>query len=178
MKRSVLAGVAAILAGGAAFAQMDPEPAAPDAAVSPMASPFIATQDPTSFLWNDIIGRPLFNPENETLGTIAGLIFDQNGTIMAITVGVGGFLGIGEKIIAVDIDALDVTLDEDGRPTLLLLQHRRPPRNPRRHQSLSRCRHHRRVPRYRRRNPHLRRQTHLPQLATSPRLPVTLIWRR
>ncbi len=37
-----------------------------------------------------------------------------------MVVGVGGFLGIGEKNVAIDYDALSITADENGNKKLVL----------------------------------------------------------
>jgi len=51
---------------------------------------------------------------NEDIGTINDLIIDEDGQINAVVVGVGGFLGMGEKDVAIEWDSLELTKDEDG----------------------------------------------------------------
>ena len=48
----------------------------------------------------------MVSKDNQPLGKIANLVFDQNGHIELAVIGVGGFLGIGEKEVAVPFDAL------------------------------------------------------------------------
>ena len=52
--------------------------------------------------------------DNEDIGTITDLVIDEDGQINAVVVGVGGFLGMGEKNVAIEWDSLELTKDEDG----------------------------------------------------------------
>lgn len=51
---------------------------------------------------------------DEDIGTINDLIIDEDGQINAVVVGVGGFLGMGEKDVAIEWDSLELTKDENG----------------------------------------------------------------
>jgi hypothetical protein len=100
----VIAGLAgsALLASGA-FAQNPP--ATTDR--TPMAAP-AAASDTTSFKGNwrtsKLVGLNVYNDANESLGSINDLLADKNGDIKAVVIGVGGFLGVGEHLVAVPID--------------------------------------------------------------------------
>ena len=52
--------------------------------------------------------------DDEDIGTITDLIIGEDGQINAVVVGVGGFLGMGEKNVAIGWDSLELTKDEDG----------------------------------------------------------------
>ncbi|MDN6322874.1 MAG: PRC-barrel domain-containing protein [Halomonas sp.] len=52
--------------------------------------------------------------DDEDIGTITDLIIDEDGQINAVIVGVGGFLGMGEKNVAIKWDSLELTKDEDS----------------------------------------------------------------
>jgi hypothetical protein len=43
--------------------------------------------------------------DNVKVGKVTDLLFDKNGKIDGLIVGVGGFLGIGEKDVAIDMSA-------------------------------------------------------------------------
>ncbi|WP_447555643.1 PRC-barrel domain-containing protein [Vreelandella sp. EE22] len=51
--------------------------------------------------------------DDDEIGTINDLIIDQDGQIQAVVVGVGGFLGMGEKDVAIEWDSLELTRDND-----------------------------------------------------------------
>jgi hypothetical protein len=45
------------------------------------------------------------------------MLFDKNGKILGLIVGVGGFLGIGEKSVAIDMGAFQAVPPETGSST-------------------------------------------------------------
>lgn len=58
----------------------------------------------------EIIGNDLRNTMNEGLGDIEDVVFDpETGGISHVLVETGGFLGLGEKTVAVPLEALSVT---------------------------------------------------------------------
>jgi hypothetical protein len=48
----------------------------------------------------------IYNSSNENIGDVNDLIVDKKGNIDAVVVGVGGFLGIGEKNVALPYGAI------------------------------------------------------------------------
>ncbi|MCE7516705.1 PRC-barrel domain-containing protein [Halomonas titanicae] len=52
--------------------------------------------------------------DDEDIGTITDLVIGEDGQINAVVVGVGGFLGMGEKNVAIEWGSLELTKDEDG----------------------------------------------------------------
>ena len=51
--------------------------------------------------------------DDEDIGTITDLVIGEDGQINAVVVGVGGFLGMGEKNVAIKWDSLELTKNED-----------------------------------------------------------------
>lgn len=71
----------------------------------------------TDNLGTRLIGQPVYSSSGddaEEIGNIDDLVFDENGQITAVVIAVGGFLGIGEKAVAVDFGALEFTLAADN----------------------------------------------------------------
>ncbi|MDO5613684.1 MAG: PRC-barrel domain-containing protein [Paracoccus sp. (in: a-proteobacteria)] len=67
-----------------------------------------------------IIGTNVHDPEGTTVGSINDIILDgDTGRISAAIIGVGGFLGIGEKQIAVAWDRLAINFDANEITTTL-----------------------------------------------------------
>jgi hypothetical protein len=62
----------------------------------------------------DLIGARVYGPNNEDIGEISAVSMDNN-AINAAIVDVGGFLGMGEKRVALDSSALQMVPDADGR---------------------------------------------------------------
>ncbi|MCC6982695.1 MAG: PRC-barrel domain-containing protein [Bauldia sp.] len=69
---------------------------------------FIADQLETEFLATDLIGKDVVTASDERLGTINDLLIAEDGSIAGAVLGTGGFLGIGEKQVAVDFGELDI----------------------------------------------------------------------
>lgn len=53
-----------------------------------------------------IVGLSVYNDKNESVGSINDLLTDRNGNIKAVVLGVGGFLGVGEHLVAVPFDKI------------------------------------------------------------------------
>src|SRR4051794_19994073 len=51
-----------------------------------------------------MVGLSVYNDSNESLGSINDLLMDKSGNIKAVVIGVGGFLGVGEHLVAVSPD--------------------------------------------------------------------------
>src|SRR5918995_361334 len=71
-----------------------------------MQGQFITKMESNHVMASDLIGTRVVGANNESIGDINDVIMDRNGQIMAAVVGVGGFLGIGEKDVAVPFNAL------------------------------------------------------------------------
>ncbi len=66
-------------------------------------------------LASNLIGQSVYNSQDETVGDINDLVTDQSGKVIAVLVGTGGFLGIGEKDVALSFKDLRFTQDQDGK---------------------------------------------------------------
>jgi len=53
-----------------------------------------------------VVGLYVYNDNNENIGSINDLLMDKNGNIKAAVIGVGGFLGVGEHLVAVAFDKI------------------------------------------------------------------------
>ncbi|HZW47963.1 MAG TPA: PRC-barrel domain-containing protein [Microvirga sp.] len=53
---------------------------------------------------SQIEGLDVYNQNNEKIGDISEMLVDQSGKIQAVVIGVGGFLGIGERNVAIPFD--------------------------------------------------------------------------
>ena len=62
-----------------------------------------------------LIGMPVVNDKAETVGNINYVLIDAKGQATTVTVGVGGFLGIGEKNVGVSFSSLNFADVTDGR---------------------------------------------------------------
>jgi sporulation protein YlmC with PRC-barrel domain len=95
-----------------------------DAAQAPAPAASTSTADAGSYMTqqgadeisaNSYIGQSVYNGNNESIGSINDLIMKKDGGIVAAVVGVGGFLGIGEKNVAVPVEKITVAQNtQDG----------------------------------------------------------------
>jgi sporulation protein YlmC with PRC-barrel domain len=53
-----------------------------------------------------LIHMNVYNAQNEKIGDIKELLLDKNGKVNTVAIGVGGFLGMGERDVAVKFDQL------------------------------------------------------------------------
>ena len=51
-----------------------------------------------------MVGLSVYNDANESIGSVNDLLADKSGNIKAVVIGVGGFLGVGEHLVAVPFD--------------------------------------------------------------------------
>jgi sporulation protein YlmC with PRC-barrel domain len=65
------------------------------------------------------MGKAVQNSAGEKIGTVKDILFDDQGKMGAFILGVGGFLGIGEKSVAISFDMVKPTKDKDGNMILV-----------------------------------------------------------
>ena len=53
-----------------------------------------------------VAGLNVYNDSNENVGTINDLLMDKSGSIKAVVISVGGFLGVGARLVAVPFDKI------------------------------------------------------------------------
>jgi hypothetical protein len=96
-------------------AATDQKPA--DTATTAPASPsekFVTLQTEQEFMASSMIGASVYNSADENLGDINDLVVGENGQIEAVVIGVGGFLGIGEKSVGIAFGSVTKNVDKDG----------------------------------------------------------------
>src|SRR5690349_3417976 len=119
--------IVALLTAGA-MAQ-DATPAAPATTEAPaaaldtsiLASGYSVTDKDN--LATEIIGKQVYSStatDAEHIGDVNNLVVGEGGDIAAVIIGVGGFLGIGEKNVAVNYAELEWVTAEDGSERFVL----------------------------------------------------------
>ena len=68
----------------------------------------ITAQQPNQWLGSTLIGMTVVDPDNNSIGEVNDLLVEQDGQVRALIIGVGGFLGIGEKDVALPMSAFSV----------------------------------------------------------------------
>ncbi|SHF23588.1 PRC-barrel domain-containing protein [Kaistia soli DSM 19436] len=113
--------IAGLLAAAPAFAQdATPAPTTPPAATGDTVTPvtptapldrFVAAPAADDWVASRLIGSTIYGVGDENLGDVNDLIATKDGQVKAVVIGVGGFLGIGEKNVAVNPSALERVAD-------------------------------------------------------------------
>ena len=82
----------------------------PDAAGS---ATYLTEQAENHISVNDFLGQPIYTADNQSIGDINDLLVQDDGGVVAAVVGVGGFLGIGEKNVAIPFDKITISREMD-----------------------------------------------------------------
>lgn len=115
MSKFVLALVLSAALAVPALAQKKEEPKKEAAKVAIPTNTFFKGQTASQYLAGEqLIGVKVTNKDGQTIGTISDLIVGSGDKIEGVILGVGGFLGVGEKKIGVRLGALKVS-SADGR---------------------------------------------------------------
>ena len=138
IRPALLSLVALLGAFGPALAQSPPAPSTPPAATPPTATPPTATPlgaGPSAKLpgapasgdlvvatvklkgglrASKLIGSAVYNEQNEKVGSVDDLIVKEGDRIVMAVVSVGGFLGIGNKLVAVPFHQLHIDSSADA----------------------------------------------------------------
>jgi sporulation protein YlmC with PRC-barrel domain len=96
---SAALAVSALLAS-AAFAQT------PTATTDRMAPSEMSSSLHGDWRASKVVGLNVYNENNQSIGSINDLLMDKSGNIKAAVIGVGGFLGVGEHLVAIPFDKI------------------------------------------------------------------------
>jgi sporulation protein YlmC with PRC-barrel domain len=67
---------------------------------------FLEYRQPDQFRSTNLRGTRVYGANNENIGEINDVLINRSGQVVAVLIGVGGFLGIGEKDVAVPMSML------------------------------------------------------------------------
>ena len=81
-----------------------------------LAAAMIMPASAADVMWRSskLIGLNVYNDKNEKLGDISEVLVDRSGKVDGVVIGVGGFLGMGQHDIKVDMSKLKF-VDEPAR---------------------------------------------------------------
>jgi len=94
--------VGSALLATVAFAQSPTAPS--DRAPAPAAASSSSFQG--NWRASKLVGLSVYNDNNESVGSINDLLMDKSGSIKAVVIGVGGFLGVGEHLVAIPFEKI------------------------------------------------------------------------
>jgi sporulation protein YlmC with PRC-barrel domain len=76
------------------------------AASSASSGQFMTHMQPSQWRGSKLMGVDIYGSNNEKIGDVKDVLLDKSGKSEAVVIGVGGFLGIGEKDVAVPFSAI------------------------------------------------------------------------
>jgi sporulation protein YlmC with PRC-barrel domain len=79
-----------------------------------MSGQFMAMPERDHFRASKVIGVDIYGSNNERIGEVNEILLDRQGNVDALVIGVGGFLGIGEKNVAVPFKSVEWRWDRDA----------------------------------------------------------------
>src|SRR5665213_1978326 len=80
--------------------------AGPALAQSSAKGQFITEQSSSEWLGSKLIGLNVYDLQKNKIGDVDQLLVDRNGNIEGVVIGVGGFLGVDKKDVAVPFKSL------------------------------------------------------------------------
>ena len=125
-KLMIGAAIGALMVSGALAQSPGSQPSStssPPAAASGSGgkADFIASQKPDQWLATKFRGTEVVGADNQKIGAVSDILFDKTGKIEAFVVGVGGFLGVGSKEVALAPTSFDVIPGQNGSADKLKL---------------------------------------------------------
>lgn len=90
-----------------------PEPAKPATLNDDLRAKFVA-QAPEDVVASKLIGTRIRNGADDTIGSVADVVFDDKRAIKSYVVSVGGFLGLNAKYVAVAPETLRLSRKDGG----------------------------------------------------------------
>lgn len=76
----------------------------------------LSQESPDQWRSSKLVGVPIYGPDNKSVGKITDMLMGKDGKVTFVVIGVGGFLGIGEKDVAVPFDAVAFSDKPMSRP--------------------------------------------------------------
>jgi sporulation protein YlmC with PRC-barrel domain len=99
--RTALAGTALLVTVASA---QTPTPTTTDRANTASSDTMPGSQLQGDWRASKVVGISVYNDNKEKLGSINDFLIDKSGNIKAVVLGIGGFLGMGEHLVAVSLD--------------------------------------------------------------------------
>jgi sporulation protein YlmC with PRC-barrel domain len=115
LNKLVTAAAFAAIVTGVAFAQQQTNSAgAPATTPAPATTQVLTTLPQEVTTVTNYYKQNVYDPSDAKIGEISDVLLNKQGKVDAFMVAVGGFLGVGEKDVAVPFDAVHAT-QKDGK---------------------------------------------------------------
>jgi hypothetical protein len=74
----------------------------------------------TGWRATEAMDEVVHNLQKDRIGEVKDLLIDSDGRVVAAIIGVGGFLGMGERDVAVNYRAIKLSRDDKGKPLFVV----------------------------------------------------------
>jgi sporulation protein YlmC with PRC-barrel domain len=111
LKKLAIAAAAAVSVASAAYAQQTPTTTG---VATPAQSEVLNTLPTNVMTVTNYYKQNVYDPSDSKIGEITDVLVNKEGKIDAFIVSVGGFLGMGEKDVAVPFNAVNAT-EKNGK---------------------------------------------------------------
>ena len=121
MRHLLITSALALAIAGPALAET--KSATPGNAAASAAGIYMTRQNGTDLYGSDVIGASVHairGEEREDIGEVNDLLVSRSGNVKAVLVDVGGFLGVGEKTVAIEMDGVTIERTDDDTPVIVV----------------------------------------------------------
>ncbi|MGE3966925.1 MAG: PRC-barrel domain-containing protein [Dongiaceae bacterium] len=118
MRRNLLAAAALLTALSAPAWGQSADTAETTAPAPSAESPAISLPPAGAVSANDVIGIDVVNVANEKIGAVNDLLIENENQVALAVISVGGFLGVGDKLVTLPYDELQI-MQTDGGPQIV-----------------------------------------------------------
>ena len=122
LKVPTFASILMLAAAPVALAQtsVPTAPQTPPAATAPNGQAMWYSHQADEMRASKLLGTKVVNTANETVGEINEIVLGKDGKVAAVVIGVGGFLGIGEREVAVNLNSIRMSRDKNNNLVLTM----------------------------------------------------------
>jgi len=117
IKKTLVTVALAAALSAPAFAQSpmtnSPQTATPNVS-QPSGDKFVDRQQATDWRSSKLVGTSVYGTDNSKIGSVDDVLIGSDGSVRAVVVGVGGFLGVGQKDVAIPFNALNIARKPDS----------------------------------------------------------------
>jgi sporulation protein YlmC with PRC-barrel domain len=103
-----------------ALAQTSPSPPSTAPSTGSSAQPQWYSHQGGEMRASKLIGTSVKNSAGETIGDVNDVVLGKDGKVAAVVIGVGGFLGLGERQVAVKFESLGLNMGADQKTVATL----------------------------------------------------------
>ena len=120
MRSTILALTTGLMLAASPAAMAQTAPATPPAATTPSGEVIWYSHQAEEVRASKLIGTKVVNAANESIGDINEVVLGKDGKVAALIIGVGGFLGMGEREVAVSFSSLQMRRDQNNNLQLVV----------------------------------------------------------